>query len=863
MCRIISSPKIANALNSLQKTRWTVDPRMPKIIKATLSEVVNRRIVNRLQISIDEEGQFVADIASKSSDKMLPDWQSIEEWKKEIGLAEVFLNDESFNATFYHSWSTDWRGRMYSTSKMLTPQGDDISRGLIRFKDAQKLDEDGWEYLGLYTAALWKGRLNNIREEQDLPQGKTRAELKKIMENPGFRAELADIATNIVDNPLYRFEDWGEGDVFASKSEGFLRLSATLAFVDALNQGQVGAECNLPVVLDGSCNGYQHLAALMRDDETAENVNVIGSEQLIADLYQKVANQVRDTFEDNLVKYLKDKISRERRKEKNAAKAEDREPEYSFANLFNEVLQKLENDNAVLQDLCRKLTNRKVAKVPVMTMGYGAGPGSMTEALLTHNGESREKGGKVSWIEREGEPIIACAHPMSLLGPIMQDFHAPEAELPIAKFVIRQYRKALNEIVPVYEQMTDNLKKLVSKKREYWLPEGFWQEDGWGMLSSWDIPAEKHEKDWDSEDWKKWKNGMAEQSQRWVSRSIHPPVEKEGEVESSQLWKWFDKQGLEFPELDSFEGDRTPNQENRTHQIRWIRAINIAKEKLDPPVNEPVEWVISEDSPSLDPGNIRVKNFVGKTKRDKRDEPEHWRSRRVAQLKQRYQGEIQSIFGISPTDSEVLFVKSKPEDEKRIWEQICRQAGLPSDVEIQWNRAKPHYSTLSKIPEPHRAMVKKLTKTTIKKLTVSRKTIDTDGHGKPIESVSDEVSGIAPSFVHSHDASHMRMVINHLRHHQQNKDTPIQFWSVHDAFGTHPNDIRKLREIVSQKFARTHTDLFINDTENDNVCFGPLDKLHFQIIGKRSDSIQKTGDEATPKKWTDRIESNSPYLVWY
>ena len=58
--------------------------------------------------------------------------------------------------------------------------------------------------------------------------------------------------------------------------------------------------------------------------------------------------------------------------------------------------------------------------------------------------------------------------------------------------------------------------------------------------------------------------------------------------------------------------------------------------------------------------------------------------------------------------------------------------------------------------------------------------------------------GIAPNFIHSLDACHMRMVVNRLALNNNTTD----FWSVHDAFGCHPNHIEDLRRIVNFTFRR-------------------------------------------------------------
>ena len=817
--RFLPSAKSVNALNSLQKTRWTIDKRMPKIIKSVLAEAVNQRIQNRLEISTDKEGSFTANLISRAGDvpglnqgKALPDWTSINEWSKEIRIAEIIVNEPGYDATFFHSWHLDWRGRLYSASQLLTPQGDDVSRGLIRFKESQKLTDEGWEYLGLYTAALWKGQ--NI---EGAPQKKTRAALEQSLQDEKFLNELRDIAFNIVKNPLYRFKDWGANDVFAAKSEGFIRIAATLSFVDALQKGGPGAECNLPVVLDGSCNGYQHLAMLMRDQETAHHVNVLkreGSEE-IADLYQTVADKVKITFEQS----LRDKFDHFSEKE--------------------------------IDYLNQQLTKRSVAKMPVMTMGYGAGINGMIEALLTHNGKSIDQGGKSSKATDSKGKEIDCAHPMSHLGPILDLIDGPENDQKIARLVITQYKKAVEHTLPKYREMTNTLQKLISKQREPWLPEEYWQPDGWGMLSSWPVPDQPSSK-WTDSDWETWKSGSSEQNTRWGSKEIHPPVPKKGEEENSHLWKWFNDTNLTMPEIEKFEEPRTKKQEARDRRIRWVRAIEIAKQHVEAPPNEPLLWKIKEQSPDADFGDVRVRELSLAPHRPSVEEPEFLRSRREEQRKEAFTRVAQNWEGLEIDTSILVDSSASRTDKEMMWREICKFANpnlTDDDIVLSRSSGKPVFATLRKIDPPQRTFIEEMMKTTVNVLTTSKKQID------PTKvSVGDEVKGITPNFVHSYDSTHMRMVITHLRKYQEDSGMPIQFWSVHDAFGTHPNGVQKLRDIVSEKFAKTHQD---SSEHIPNTCFGPLDKSHFETFGKVSDTIQ-SGDLNI-----EDVKANSPYLVWF
>jgi hypothetical protein len=63
-----------------------------------------------------------------------------------------------------------------------------------------------------------------------------------------------------------------------------------------------------------------------------------------------------------------------------------------------------------------------------------------------------------------------------------------------------------------------------------------------------------------------------------------------------------------------------------------------------------------------------------------------------------------------------------------------------------------------------------------------------------------EARGLSPNFIHSHDACHMRLVLNDM-----DGEGIRDAWSVHDAFGAHPNHMHFVRSSAITSFVRTHT----------------------------------------------------------
>ena len=58
----------------------------------------------------------------------------------DLALLKSLDNDQS--SIFWHSWQFDWRGRMYPSSNLLSPQGDDVSRGMLLYGEGLPLTTD-------------------------------------------------------------------------------------------------------------------------------------------------------------------------------------------------------------------------------------------------------------------------------------------------------------------------------------------------------------------------------------------------------------------------------------------------------------------------------------------------------------------------------------------------------------------------------------------------------------------------------------------------------------------------------------------------------------------------------------------------
>jgi DNA-directed RNA polymerase len=180
-----------------------------------------------------------------------------------LSLCERLLDEPRF----YFPHQLDHRGRAYPVPQLINPQSDDIGRSLLEFADGKPLGERGAYWLAIHIAnCYWKGKKVSFE--------------KRLAWVHDHEKEIVDFAGN----PLRAHPFWDEAD----KPWCFLR--ACMEWKAYREQGPDFVS-HLPVSMDGSCNGYQHLSAMGRDPIGGRATNLVpGCEP--ADIYQEVADWV-------------------------------------------------------------------------------------------------------------------------------------------------------------------------------------------------------------------------------------------------------------------------------------------------------------------------------------------------------------------------------------------------------------------------------------------------------------------------------------------------------------------------------------------------------------------------------------------
>ncbi len=340
-------PTVYSAVNALQETPWSVNQRVLEVMEQLWSTEADVEFIPRAD---KEEAPTRPLWLTPEMTKENMDADQLDQfrnWKK--AAADVHARNikrASRHRTFarmlsvarrfkdhgeiYFPHNLDWRGRVYPCSLYLTPQGNDAQRGLLQFANAVPLtDEDGVLWLAVHGAGLWGVDKVSLEERREWIE-QHEEEILAAAKDP-FEGRFWMEAEKPWEALAFCF-DW-----LGWKTEGY-------AF-----------ESQLPVQMDGTCNGLQNFSAILRDEVGGAAVNLVPADKP-NDIYASVADVVARLVEADLDNTTRVKITRIVRDE-----------------LGQERKEKV--DGPMISELAKGWhgrINRKVTKRPVMTLAYGA-----------------------------------------------------------------------------------------------------------------------------------------------------------------------------------------------------------------------------------------------------------------------------------------------------------------------------------------------------------------------------------------------------------------------------------------------------------------------------------------------------------
>jgi len=249
---------------------------MPDAYESTHAAPMVSRVVNAIQTTPWTINRQVYDVAlaEKAGDK---DVRTV----STMLLAKDYLDAKQF----YFPAHLDFRGRVYASPTLLSFQSDDLGAALLTFprSEGKRLGPEGLSWLRLHGTNLFGHGVDKenlvARESWSLffADGEGDFNVHDIANNP-----LANVFWKEADKP-WQFLAW------------CFEFSAALRHPE----GSENFVSTLPVSIDGSCNGLQHLSAVMRDEVGGHLVNIGPAEDFEApqDVYGAIANKIKDMME--------------------------------------------------------------------------------------------------------------------------------------------------------------------------------------------------------------------------------------------------------------------------------------------------------------------------------------------------------------------------------------------------------------------------------------------------------------------------------------------------------------------------------------------------------------------------------------
>jgi DNA-directed RNA polymerase len=425
-----------NAVNYIQETAWAVNPMILTVSQGlqALNEdiVVGDETVLRFVEPIDPrrdpncaewqklpKARWQAMTADERLDYKNARVQVLEQFKS--NMSEVRATNKIIHSAvtmcefdhFYFPHNMDFRTRIYPIPAYMTPQSDDLSKGLLRFARPTKLGTEGVFWMGFAVATHWG-------EDKLSPEDRHKFAVDFL---------LGDTFQAIVDDPIANRE-WLEAD----KPFQFLAVLHEWVWANRMDDPEEFLS-HLPGNLDGSCNGAQHLSIMARDLVGAEATNCRNIKAR-RDLYMEVAERVWEQTQEDCLNAHPMALKWRSKMEKPSAR-------------------------------------RKVVKRAVMTVPYGVTERGVTEFMISdkHVDKGRDQWDQAKYMRtlimaavdvtlNRGKALQAyfmdCATICAENGkPLVWDTPAGSKVTQAYRNMIQKRIKSFDSVFYVYEEPTD------------------------------------------------------------------------------------------------------------------------------------------------------------------------------------------------------------------------------------------------------------------------------------------------------------------------------------------------------------------------------------------------------------------------
>ena len=274
-------------VNALQKTPWRINQFVVETIRACWNSgqewegLPPRDNLPLPKYPFSKEPQYLSPEEQKEFKEFKTERNKIHSFnnksmsrriqvERTIQLAEEYKDIENM----WYVWQLDFRGRKYPVESFLSPQNADYSKALLEFANPATItNDDEARWLAIHGANVFGVDKVSLEDR----------EIWAYMN--------VQNAVDVYNDPLTN-KWWQDAD----KPWQALAWCYEWALYNDARQFGEHFETHLPCASDGSCNGLQHLSAMLRDEDGGRAVNLLPSE-VPQDIYSDVAKRTIQLLE--------------------------------------------------------------------------------------------------------------------------------------------------------------------------------------------------------------------------------------------------------------------------------------------------------------------------------------------------------------------------------------------------------------------------------------------------------------------------------------------------------------------------------------------------------------------------------------
>lgn len=284
--------KTLEAVNRMQNTPWRVNKKVLEVMLAVSEEdmgwgdlptTYNAKDHLTVIPHADTDNAFLTE--EQKEDRKLWRRQSAPHYaeqesraSKVLACKRVLIEARRFldYDSIYFSYFCDFRGRIYPKASNLQPQGTDYVKSLLEFSEGKLIDScAAFSYFCMQGANSFGHGLDK----------KTLKEKEKWV-----RDNFSAIQKSAL-NPYDTDGLWHQAD-----EDPWLFLAFCFEFKAMQDAPMDTFKSHLPIAFDGSCNGLQHLSAILLDEIGGESVNLT-SKPVKRDIYSDVRDKAISLLE--------------------------------------------------------------------------------------------------------------------------------------------------------------------------------------------------------------------------------------------------------------------------------------------------------------------------------------------------------------------------------------------------------------------------------------------------------------------------------------------------------------------------------------------------------------------------------------